>query len=257
MATEIKAWQREHYQPGGGDPFLFYVVFGDFEEPFNLSRQTYRSQGIPEGIKVKQYSRTRDKAAFATFTKGFVPGFLAAQPQLEEAVHSAPQCIVLQGSVVDPGTLNYLRDVVGLLTFLTDHGGVAIQDSQMLRWWNPEDWRREIFDPAAPEPTRHVVILISAEKDDFSVWLHTRGMRKFGRPDLSIHGVNPAYQDVAIEMCNRFVQMMALGHVIPDGQQISMKGLPQGMVCHHLGSFEDAEFNNVHIEIEWPGSSKK
>lgn len=256
--AKTTAWQREHFQPGGGDPFLFYVVFGEFEEPFNLSRKAYRSTGIPDGIKVMQYSRPKDQYVFETFTRGVFAGFLSEHLDLQRAVNESPQCIVVKGTVTDPTTLDYFRDVVGLITFLIDHGGVAVADTQILRWWTPENWRRDIFEPAKPEPGRHVVILISEEDEgDYTVWMHTRGMRKFGRPDLSIHGVNPAYQEVAVEMCNRFVQMQATGHVIPDGQQISMKGLPQGMVCTYRGNMDDPDFNNVHIEIEWPKGRQK
>ena len=89
---------------------------------------------------------------------------------------------------------------------------------------------------------------------DVAASFHTRGMRKFGRPDLSVRGVNPAYQELAIELCNRFIELQAFGHVIPEGQKVRLKGLPDGMTCRHSGSFEDPDFNNTHVEIEWPKS---
>jgi hypothetical protein len=31
-----------------------------------------------------------------------------------------------------------------------------------------------------------------------------------------------------------------------------MDSLPAGLMCHHGGSVEDPDFNNVHVEIRWP-----
>jgi hypothetical protein len=33
---------------------------------------------------------------------------------------------------------------------------------------------------------------------------------------------------------------------------IRMRGLPDGMHCHHAGSIDDTDYNNVHIAISWP-----
>jgi hypothetical protein len=76
-------------------------------------------------------------------------------------------------------------------------------------------------------------------------------MRKFGRPDLSIHAVPPSHRDAVIDLCNRFIELQALGGLIPEGQVIKMDSLP-GMTCHHGGDLDDPDFNNVHVEVRWP-----
>ena len=99
----------------------------------------------------------------------------------------------------------------------------------------------------------HVSILFSAEESG-GLWFHTRGMRKFGRPDLSLHNVPDKYEKAAIELCNRFIELQAAGGRIPDGQEIQMPSLPGGLVCRHKGSLDDPDFNNVHVEIQFPAN---
>ena len=82
-------------------------------------------------------------------------------------------------------------------------------------------------------------------------WFHSRGMRKFGRPDLSVHNVPVEHQEAVIDVCNRFIQWQALGGIIEEGQEIRMKSLPSRMTCHHRGDLDDPDFNNVHVEITW------
>ncbi|HYG75956.1 MAG TPA: hypothetical protein VEK08_13210 [Planctomycetota bacterium] len=257
MSEDYDAWTRPNFQPGGGDAFLLYVVFGEFEQPFALSRKKYRSDGAPEGVTLSHFTREKHPNVFNAFTGGPFAKYLE-QAGLEEAVHDSPECVLVRGCVVDPPNLKYMQDTVGVLTCLLDQGGVALEDSQILRWWNPDEWRERLFEHGEPRPNEHTVILISDEETtDGTVWLHTRGMRKFGRPDLSIRSVNPAYQECCAELCNRFVHLQALGQIIPDGQKIKMRGLPDGMVCRHAGDLDDPEFNNVHVEILWPEMAKR
>jgi hypothetical protein len=176
-----------------------------------------------------------------------------AGPGLAAAVRAAPMCLSVTGSVADPPSLDFLRDTVGVLTALFEAGIVAILDAQAFRWYSRELWASEIFDPAGPVPRHHVSILLSEDASaPEGLWFHTRGMRKFGRPDVSVRGVPPSYRDGVIDLCNRFIEMMAFGAIIPEGQPIKMHALPSGLRCHHAGDLDDPEFNNVHVEIAWP-----
>jgi hypothetical protein len=167
--------------------------------------------------------------------------------------------MVLRGSQPDPPTLDYLRDSVGLLTYVLDCGGCAVYDPQSFDWCPPDRWRHRVFEPAGPVPRHHVVILISDEEEHQQpdpsvrspVWFHTRGMRKFGRPDLSVHDVPPDHVDAVTDLCNRFIELQAFGGVIPEGQEVRMAALPPGGVARHGGSLDDPDFNNVHVEIVW------
>jgi hypothetical protein len=58
--------------------------------------------------------------------------------------------------------------------------------------------------------------------------------------------------DDAAQLCNRFIEHMAFGLVVPDGEPIRVAGLPEGMVSRNRGDLEDPDFNNVHLEIVWP-----
>ncbi len=257
MSQPIDSWQRHHYVPSNAPAFLFYVVFGDFKTLGPLDAQQYRSLGIPDGISLHACSRQNDGEYIAKFCEGYAwEQFSKADSDLSQTVRNAPGCVILKGSVPDSPTLDYFRDTIGLLTFLLDQGGVAIYDPFLLVWWRPTKWHEEAFAPAAPMPLRHVAIFESADDDaSCTSWFHTRGMRKFGRPDISVRGVPHHFRDPVIDLCNRFIVLQAEGGVVLDGETVRMKTLPHGGIVRHQGDIDDPDFNNVHFEVVWPEGS--
>lgn len=254
MAGSLESWGRQYYGDSDQDAFLFYAAFGDISHDKSLEEVKYRCSGVPNGFELTAYDKVRD----ADFIDGFFEGYVweqlnAENPRLAHTIRQSPGCVLLHGSQKNPETLDYLRDAVGLMAFLLDNGACAIYDPQMFHWWTPEQWRERLFDPAAPVPTHHVMILFSEEQGaDELFWVHTRGMRKFGRPDISVRPVGADYQDAAIDLCNRLIEYQAFGGVLPEGQAIRMGCLPPGGVAHHGGDLDDPDFNNVHVEIVWP-----
>ena len=242
-------WDRPHFSPGGGNALLFYVVFGPVDATAPLSRGVYRTERVPETLVIAKYGPDCHPEVLDSFRSGYLWEKLQSEdPALAAHIATQDQCLVIKGTFDDPETLAYLRDTVGLLTHFLDHGGVAIYDPQMFAWWNPAKWKERIFAPAAPVPRHHTVILVS-EDDGSTEWLHTRGLRKFGRPDLSIHRVPSNRREAVVDMINRFIEMQAFGGVVPEGHEIKMRSLPAGMRCEHRGDLDDPDFNNVHLEI--------
>lgn len=258
MGEQTSEWPRAHFERPGGRPFLFYVVYGAFPNIPQVDSQVYRTLGIHPGLKLSIYGRYNYPEVFAGYQQGYLWDELSVQdPLLARKVSESERCLILRGELDDRSDLDYLRDSIGLVTCLLDHGGVCVYDPQMFRWWAPEDWRRHIFEPDGPVPGKHVVILTSNEDEsgvtaEPLIWFHTRGMRKFGRPDLSIHSVPAQLYEAVIDLFERFIQLQAFGGVIAQGQEIRMRSLPLGMTCWLEGDLEDPEFNNVHIEITSP-----
>jgi hypothetical protein len=106
-----------------------------------------------------------------------------------------------------------------------------------------------VFEPSGAVPRHHVVILVSDEPGGRSRWYHTRGMVKFGRPDVSVRNVPPALEAAVKDLCDRFIEVQAFGAVIAEGQEIKMDALPRGWRCRHGGNLDDPDFNNRHVEI--------
>jgi hypothetical protein len=82
-------------------------------------------------------------------------------------------------------------------------------------------------------------------------WVHTRGMRKFGRPDISLRNVPDRDIDRAGQLCERLADMQALGAHFVDGQSLEAEGLP-GLVAKLGGDLEHPDFNNTYVEFRWP-----
>lgn len=255
MSVELQSWPRPHFAPGGGDPLLFYVVFGTIDLSQTLSRSKYRAAGMPDWLEMKSYDRAKQPQVLEQYQSGATWKVLKRdQPLLAAEAERAPHCVALRGGPHDPPTLDYFRDAIGIVTWLLDCGGCAIYDPQMLWLWSATEWREEVFEQHAPHPDRHTTILVSPEASGTS-WYHTRGMRKYGRPDLSVHGVGHTHADAVMQMIERFVELQALGGRIPDGEVIRMKSLPEGGTCRHAGSEDDPDFNNTHVEITWPAGA--
>jgi hypothetical protein len=98
-------------------------------------------------------------------------------------------------------------------------------------------------------PRHHVVILLSDESDE-KIWVHTRGLRKFGRPEVSIRNIAQEWKEGAIDLCGRFIEFQAFGGKIEEGKEVIAKTFPPGFRCYHRGSLDDPDFNNVHVAIE-------
>lgn len=254
-AINLTDWKRDQYVPGGGNALVFYAVHGKFEEAMQLDGQHYRTAGPPAGLRIEIHER-KNTPDTEFFISDYLGGELEAQgPEIQSSVLASPQCLMILGEVADPENLNYLRDTVGFIMALLDQGGIAVCDPQRLTWWTAESWENELFDPAIAVPRHHVIILTSLEENNQQLtWVHTRGMRKFGRPDLSIRNVPHKYFNNVAELCNRFIEHQAFGMVVPEGQEILMEGLPGGLYCHHKGDLDDPDFNNVHIEMLFPST---
>lgn len=248
--SDIVDWPRQHFTEPAGEPFLFYVAYGRLPQPLGLSASKYRCSGIPPRIDVMQYGPEHADVV-SSFRSDYLWEELKRRaPAFAASIAQQEHCVVIRGHLEDAGTLNDLRNVIGLLTCLLDSGCVALYDPQMFKWWSPDEWRRTVFDPGLAVPRAHVAILCSGE-DGGTEWIHTRGMRKFGRPDLSVHRVPSTYRDAVIDLCNRFIELQAFGGTVAEGQTVRMQSLPPGITCHHCGSLDDPDFNNVHLEVEW------
>lgn len=248
MSDDLPAWLRPRYVPGGGHAVLLYALYGTFDDRAHaVSRADYRTAGLPPEFAVRTVAAADGQPL--PFTGGDLARVVGEEnPEVLARAAAAPQCLILKGEFADPPDLNYLRDTVGMITWFFDHGAVAAIDPQRLRIYGAVDWREDVFAPTPPRWTAHVVI-VSSPGPEGSRRLHTRGMRKFGRPDLSIRDVPTGQEKGAIELINRLIVLQAEGGRVPEGQSIQMRSLPPGLTCHHAGSLEDPEFNNVHVEI--------
>lgn len=168
---------------------------------------------------------------------------------LARTVESSEECIILRGVVRDPHSLDYLRDAVGLVMALVDSGGIAVFDAHAFQWWSGEEWRLKVFEQPFVAPHQHVSLMASEEQEPERRWYHTRGMIKFGRPDLSVHNVEPELEAGVEALCNRLIESQVLGAVVAEGEAVRMRSLPPGWRCRHRGSLDDPDFNNRHIEI--------
>jgi hypothetical protein len=243
----LTSWERPRFQPGGSNAMVFYVIYGSFPTNIQLSASTYRSSGLPKGVQLRKLNR--DQRLVLPFTDGdFAKTAGRDNPAAFAKILESPGCVVIQGEVADSADLNYLRDSIGIATWFLDHGGVAVMDPQQLKLYDAASWRKDIFDQVPPRLSLHVVILVSEEPDG-TRWFHTRGLRKFGRPDLSFHNVPPAQEQAVTDLFKRFIILQAEGGRIPDGQEVRMTSLPPGLRCHQEGAFDDLDFNNIHVEV--------
>ena len=251
MPEPLEEWLRPHFDPSVGRPFLFYVAYGKTPDDVAISRSRYKFSGVPDGLEISAYGPTSSPETVDDFRTGYLWDRLRDEDEkLAGEIGVQDQCLIIRGTLDDAPNLNYLRDVTGLVEWMFDSGIVAVFDPQAFRWWSKTNWHQQLFEAGQSGLHSHVSSLQSDESN--GTWLHTRGMRKFGRPDLSVrHVPAPSVKDAA-SLINRFIEFQALGGVIEDGKAIRVSGLPEGMTCRLGGDVDDPDFNNTHAEIVWP-----
>ncbi len=225
MAVAMEDWSRPAFEPGGGDATLFYLAFGELGP--------VRLPPTPAGLSLTVHPQGE-----SVWVEPLVAASTDApddQPQLAAMVRGAPDFAVLRGRRADPPDLAHLRDAEAVLAALLDAGAAAVLDVEARRWWTPEGFRRDVLDGLRPAVRAHVSV--RARKG----LVETRGLRKFGRPDLRFHRVPPEEEPEALRLCWSLVERLARG--ARPGPEFS---------AGRLRLRPSAEAGHPALEAEWP-----
>lgn len=248
----IADWSRPRWTRDDASAMLVYFVFGAFDAELQLDLSRHDSQGLPQGVQMGRIP----KAMLAHWEGHPLRGALGeilrdANPAAFELARRAPECLMLRGELPDPDSLAYLRDTLGVVAAMLDAGGVAVVDPQILEMFAAEDWRTRYSDGKLAAPRNHVAVLCSNDAGGHA-WIHTRGLRKFARPDISIRRVPQDEVQRAGELAARLTELQARGMRFGDGSTVEVEGLPDGLKITRGGSLDDPGFNNTHLELVWP-----
>lgn len=254
MTMSDANWLRPQWRDSGDEAFLLWFVFGDFGADLSIDAERYRTRGTPPGIEVIRYVN-RELAKWDGYPLAGTLGRLLWQEdaRLFEQAKQAGECVMLRGAIADPADLDALRDLVGTITALTDRGGVAVIDPQTLSMYDAAEWRRRYFMDDRFNAREHVLILCDEDaRNGGRLHVHTRGLRKFARPDISVRNVPTPAAHLAGELAERFVAFQTAGGLIQDGHAVEIDGAPEGMTVRLAGANDDPEFNNRHLALRWP-----
>lgn len=253
MNAPPQAWPRPYWQPSDETIVLHFYVFGRFAADLAIPAARYASRGLPDGVQLQRFAHNALRGWDGYPLKGALGELLAEDaPEAFARARAAPDVLVVRGELSDRDSLDYLRDTLGVLAGLLEVGGSAILDPQILTLFDAAAWRRHYLVPGGAPPRHHVLILRNADGEDGRSHVHTRGLRKFGRPDLSFRGVPDAQAGQAGMLCERLVELQALGAHFADGQPLEVEGLPGVWVARLGGDRDDPRFNNSHVAFDWP-----
>ncbi len=243
-------YERTCYEDVGYRPLLYYVIFGANGEQLEVSRERHHVDEFPEGLECTFVQRTQNSEYMSSMIGGSIGEILAEDyPALYEEIKNTDQWAVIQGEVVNDKDLNYMRNAIGFVQAFMETGAVGVLDLQTFSLFSPKEWENNIFSQEF-SPYHHVTILVSEDGD--KIWLHTRGMRKFGRPDISIERVTEKELDNAIQVINQMIYYGALGAFFDRAVTIhTHTGKTYVFKPKLINDLDNPDFNNSYYRVEW------
>jgi hypothetical protein len=265
MSDEIVPdWPRPSFEPSGRAAELMYLIVGPPPAGgLQISRKRHHVDRLEPALQISTHRRADDPAWFEGWFAPPLGGeidMLFADP---EAIRSADQLSVVRGTFGDPADLNYLRNTIGVVSAIAEAGAEAgagaILDVNALAWWRPGDWRRQFVDgPSQFRIGDHVGVVVTDDpRHHPGLRTHTRGMKKFGRPELQIRHLpgeystrNPAVRNSG-DILNGIASYLAQGAVIRDGQTMHLPNLDATVTFVETPDDSDTtrHFHNSALEI--------
>jgi hypothetical protein len=205
MAVAIEDWSRPAFVAGGGEALLFYLAFG--------ALTAVRLPPTPSGLSLTVHPQGEARLWVET---------LVATRDVARVVRSAPDFAVLRGHRPDPPDLGHLRDAESVLAVLLEAGAGAVLDVEAQRWWTPTTFRTDVLGSVRPALRAHVSVRSR------NGLVETRGLRKFGRPDLRLRHVPPPAEASAHGLCWAVVERLARGELPHPGDSLAGLRLEAG-----------------------------
>ena len=236
----MPVWTLHHKESYPQRPYIFFAAFCEQAEVDALDE----SIPFPIGAEIAamQASHFRSGSSWDKIQQ--------EQPALASAVEGASLAVTLHGTIVAQDSLDYLKEAIDIMASLVELGAVGVLDVITGTWYDADSWASMVEQGSIFNPFDHVLTEQVSEAEG-SVWIKTRGLRKFARPDLSIRGVKADDVAQASKMIDRFINHLTLGGVLEHEREIQMEGWEaKYRPLEVQGGPEDPDFHNTYVEFE-------
>ena len=240
--------EREYYRDIGYRPFLFYMIFGVSGEELEVSREKHHVDELPRGLGIRTLTKMEHGDYIGSFLSGPMGAVLEeTSGDLLTRCREAEECAILQGTAEDDGTLDYMKNVIGIIQAFIDKGAVGILDPQTFTLWSPEEWTDKLFGRDV-DAIRHVRLLSSKEGNTY--WLHTRGMAEFGRPDIGIYDVPKEKVRDYAQVIEQMIHYGGNGLFFNGDTRLHTAGGKTFVIRpKFISDFENDDYNNAYYNV--------
>lgn len=191
----IELWSRAHFTTGGGPGEIALIALSPSKLPDPLPVSSAK-HGMPRGsegagaISLMARDRIEDPEWFVDQVVEPFADLIASDLGLDAAVvaRSAEHAYVIEGAVADPEDLGHIQSAWALAKCVCEQGAVVVIDVYAAR-------AHMGVEVAALAPNRsfdilHEVTLFFDEVGDGTLAAWSLGLRKFGRPDIVVVGID-------------------------------------------------------------------
>jgi hypothetical protein len=216
----VEPWQRPAHRPAGREAAVLLVAFtpGEVLTELNLAAVTPANAPV-DALAVRLHRHEDNPEWMDAFRTGPLRDLAARELPDLRPIDEATCCYSIQVRVPDPADLTHLQLAWAVAARVSRAGAVAVFDAFAHDWSLPE--QVAALDPHRPfDILREISVIAESEPTPgFGHPVHTRGMIKFGRPDL-IMGVPEDRIGDAASVLNQLATMLAEGHVLAAGHHL-------------------------------------
>jgi hypothetical protein len=228
MTSAITPWSRTSFQPTGCRAAISLISFADrdvLEAASDLRLRGVVPENAPVACLDLRLHRYVDSPDWIDGWRTGAMRNIAARELGDDLgrLDTASCCYSIQVEVDDPADLTHLQLAWAVASHLAGSGSFAVLDAYACTWYpgpavaslppdRPFVIQREVSLTAETEPT-----------PGFGHAVHTRGMVKFGRPDL-IAGVPAERIEQTGRILNHLARMLADGQTLHPGQKLRIDG---------------------------------
>lgn len=248
--SELTTWERKSFQPGGAENVFQLFVFSPgalrADVPMSASRFGLPTADAMKFVDVRELPRSLDATWFDGFRSGSLRA-IATQALYGDitALDAATQLTAVLISRADTNDLLHLQAGWAVTQWLIARGGSVVLDAQTNRFWRAAD----VASWPAGRPftlTTDVNVIVEAEPTSPTATIHTRGLQKFGRPDVVVRDVPAPRWDAVAGLVRAIAGSLADGLMLRDGEQQTVDG--QALTFRALVA-DDLHLNNAALEV--------
>lgn len=246
-------YERPYYEDINYHPLMFYVIFGAKEEELEISRERHNIDEVPEGLNMNMLTREQHGKYMDNLIGGTLGKILKEeQPELYEKIQKENIWAIVNGEIKQDDNLRYLRNTIGIVQAFLDTGAIAVLDMQTFSLYSAKEFTEKIFSKDL-DVYSHAKNLIS-KMENGNIWLHTRGLRKFGRPDISIENIPESEENKAVRIANQMIYYSSLGVLFNKKVKLHpYKDKEDAVIINpkFVEDYENFDFNNAYCKLLW------